>query len=59
MIDDYLYEVATRPYINRKVSLEQTEECPIWDSLEGLWMESDVQFRERFKELFKQNKESK
>ena len=41
---------AKSPGIVRKVSLEKTEECPIWSPFDQLYMESDAQLRERIKQ---------
>lgn len=35
--------------VARRRSNEWTPETPLWDDLEGNWMESDVQFRARIK----------
>lgn len=31
----------------KKISMEQTEECPIHDQCDNVWIESDDQFRQR------------
>lgn len=48
-LNSKLEEHIARPGITRKVSQERTEECPVWNAFEDLWMESDAQLRERLK----------
>ena len=42
--------------ISRKVSLEKTEECPVWSPFEEIWIESDEQMRQKLKDLKNTNK---
>lgn len=42
---------AMRPGIVRKVSVEQSVECPIWSDFDQIWMESDAQLRQRISDL--------
>ena len=41
--------IALTPQHRRRVSGEQTEECPSWNSMRGYWEETDDLFRERIK----------
>lgn len=45
-----LDELAKSPGVRRKVSTEQTLECPIWSPFDQLWIESDEQLRKRLKQ---------
>lgn len=38
---------VTAPTFLRLTANEQTEQCPVWDSIRGVWCESDAQLRER------------
>lgn len=38
-------------HVTRKASNEKTEECPVYDSLNQCWIESDAQFEERIKKV--------
>ena len=46
----YIDELVNINSICRKVSSEKTDECPIFDSDENIWKESDNDLRKRIKE---------
>lgn len=48
-LHEKLDELISRPQIHRKVSIDKTDECPIWDPYEQLWKESDAKLRELLK----------
>ena len=49
-LNDKLDSLAREPRLYRKFSVAETKECPVYNSFEDLWMESDAQLRERIKE---------
>lgn len=44
-----LDEIASVAPVSRRVSHEHSERTPIWNALESLWMESDVQYAKRLR----------
>lgn len=52
-LNKILDELATQPRITRKISSEETEECPIWSGFDQCWIESDDQLRQRYNDFMR------